>query len=103
MPFPLEEVSLKDLIRHPKLVLLYAAFVGIGLVVNKIMPDDCHREVAKWQSLAYTNARGWDSVQRTKDILYEDLLIQKRENRVNDSVLLEIGAKANKLLKYKKP
>jgi len=99
MPLPFEETALKFLERKPRTFIIYAACIGIGWVINRIIPDDCHREVDRWQSAYYIATRSRDSIQASKDILYEDLLRQKRADRHSDSLLMNLSRKASTVLK----
>ena len=103
---PLEEIALKDLVKHPRLFIIYGAFLGIGWLIQRVVPDDCQKEVARWQNLYYSTARGKDSVQSSKDVMYEDLLKEKHErmkekleHKKTDSLILTLGKKADHILK----
>jgi hypothetical protein len=105
----LEEIALRDLVKNPKAFILYAACIAIGWVVNRVIPDDCHREVTRWQSLYYVSDRRRDSLQTTKDVLYEQLLTEKQQNiklkqadNHTDSLLIKLSHKAETVLKPKK-
>jgi hypothetical protein len=103
MPLPLEEVALKDLVKHPKLFLLYAALLGLGWVTNRLLPDDCHQEVSRWQSLYYVSERKRDSVQSSKDLLMQSFIEQKQISRQeklkDDSIFYHLNNRAKKVLK----
>jgi hypothetical protein len=101
MPSPTEEMTWKDLAKHPKLLLIYALFGGIGWLADRFVPDDCHKEVTRWQSLYYSEHRGKDSLQKTKDILYEDLLNHKQKDKVTDSLIYRLGKKSDQVFKNK--
>lgn len=109
MPSPIEEIAIRDLVKHPKLFIIYALLLGAGWIADKLLPDDCHKEIERWQSLYYATAHAKDSIQTTKDILYEDLLNVQRENqehkekdKVTDSLLNHLSKKADHLLKKQK-
>ncbi len=102
MPLQLEELAIKDLVKNPKLIALYAGFLLFGWVGSRLLPDDCHQEVARWQSLYYAEHRGKDSLQATKDVLYEDLLKYKHTKKTTDSLILELGKKADHIFKKRK-
>jgi hypothetical protein len=110
VPLPLGEFALADLVKHPKLFILYAALIGIGWLTNRLLPDDCHRDGERWRALYILEERRRDSVQATKDLLYEALLKQnaedekrKAENKVTDSLLSKLGNKADSIFKKQKP
>lgn len=98
MPLPFEEV-LEVLVRNPKRMIVYGALIGIGWLANRFVPDDCHQEVSRWQSLYYTTERARDSVQRSKDILLEEFLQQKQQSKHTDSLIYKLGRKADSIFK----
>jgi hypothetical protein len=107
MPFATDEL-IKDLLKNPKQSILYIVLVASGWAIDRIIPDDCQREVSRWQSLADRNAFGKDSIQQSKDVLYEDLLNLKRENKAHlerdkktDSLIFALGKKAESTFKHK--
>lgn len=110
MPLPFEDLALKDLVKHPKLVILYAVFAGLGWLGTRLIPDDCQKEVVRWQSLYTAEHRGRDSLQSTKDALYEHLIAveqdssrQKKQIKKTDSLIYRLGEKADHLFKNKQP
>lgn len=106
MPSPIEELALKDLIGHPKLMILYAAFVGIGWLGNRLVPSAEEKDAERWREAYYHERSAKDSVQRSKDELYTQLLQSKALNleqhetiKTVDSLLTPLGGKAKQILK----
>lgn len=110
MPEPLEEIALRHLVKHPAAFLLYALCIGIGWLAPRLFPDDCQKANARLEKLYDSSLKRGDSIQSTKDQLYERYLVQrdtikyqKQKDRTTDSLLRIIGTKAGVILKEKKP
>lgn len=107
MPSPIEELALKDAFKHPKLMILYAAFVGIGWLADRVIPNEDQKDAERWRRAYYQAEAGKDSVQRSKDELYSELLqkrgiIEQQHQTIKtiDSLLQPLGSKAKQILKH---
>jgi hypothetical protein len=109
MPSPLEEIALRDLVKHPKLILVYAAFLGSGWLVDKIIPNDCQKEVIRWQSAFDRSEKRGDSLSNLNYQLaaqhVQDVITTRQQGqtiKTIDSLLNPIGVKAKEIIKNSK-
>lgn len=69
-----EDLNLKDAIKHPKLFILYALFLGIGWTVDKCFPDDHQKDDMRCERRYDKVLQQKDSIQRDRDLLFVELL-----------------------------
>ncbi len=110
MPLPFGEIATKDLLKYPKTVVLYACLVGIGWIADKIIPNDCQKEVQRWQSAFEREERRADHLSSANNALNaqhnQDVVLTKQQSqtiKTIDSLLNPLGNKAKEIIKQSKP
>jgi hypothetical protein len=100
MPSPIEEIALRDLVRHPKLVILYAVFLGVGWLGNRIIPSQEEKDKESWKQMYYKVDAKRDSTQRDYDRLLIEFYKQHQTIKTIDSLVTPLGKKATPILKH---
>ena len=102
----METLSIIDLVKHPKLLVIYFAFLAIGWCSTRFFPDDCHKDNLRLEQENDRYLKRGDSIQASKDALYERYLVQKdtireqkQRDRKVDSLLQQLGNKADNIIK----
>jgi hypothetical protein len=91
MPIPIGDIAIKDLLKYPRTVVLYAALVGIGWLAEKLVPSDCEKEVTRWQNAFYHSERRSDSLLEKKELVIKS---QYKTIQTTDSLLNQLGVEA---------
>lgn len=106
MPTPIEDLAFKDAFKHPKLFIVYLVFGGLGWLGDRLIPTAADKDAERWRHAYYKAEAKADSIQKSKDLLYEALLSEKFKNRQQqeaikaiDSLVTPLGQKAKQIQK----
>lgn len=107
MPSPIEQLALKDAFKHPKLMIIYLACMGLGWLADRLVPNEDQRDAKRWRDAFYEERAARIASDHSKDELYNELLfkngiIDKQNETIKmvDSLVTPLGHKGKQILKH---